>query len=43
MPYADFFGGIINMEPNVFKQANGFSNQYQEWGMEDDDMYRRYV
>ncbi|XP_076109498.1 beta-1,4-galactosyltransferase 5-like [Mytilus galloprovincialis] len=24
-----------------WKQANGFSNQYQEWGMEDDDIYRR--
>ncbi|CAC5366930.1 Beta-1,4-N-acetylgalactosaminyltransferase bre-4,Beta-N-acetyl-D-glucosaminide beta-1,4-N-acetylglucosaminyl-transferase,Beta-1,4-galactosyltransferase 5,Beta-1,4-galactosyltransferase 1 [Mytilus coruscus] len=41
MPYADFFGGISNMPPNVFVQVNGFSNQYEGWGLEDDDFYRR--
>ena len=43
IPYADFFGGISNMPPNIFEQINGFSNQYEDWGLEDDDLYRRYV
>ncbi|XP_052063150.1 beta-1,4-N-acetylgalactosaminyltransferase bre-4-like [Mytilus californianus] len=41
MPYADFFGGISNMPSSVFAQVNGFSNQYEGWGLEDDDFYRR--
>ncbi|CAG2223691.1 Beta-1,4-galactosyltransferase 5,Beta-N-acetyl-D-glucosaminide beta-1,4-N-acetylglucosaminyl-transferase [Mytilus edulis] len=41
IPYADFFGGISNMPPNIFEQINGFSNQYEDWGLEDDDLYRR--
>ena len=43
MPYKYFIGGITNMASNVYRQINGFSNQYEGWGLEDDDFYRRYV
>lgn len=41
MPYLEFVGGIITMTPGRFKQVNGFSNLYMDWGLEDDDIHRR--
>ncbi|CAC5420723.1 B4GALT4 [Mytilus coruscus] len=41
LPYKYYIGGITNMASNVYRQINGFSNQYEGWGLEDDDLYRR--
>ncbi|RWS27590.1 hypothetical protein B4U80_10589 [Leptotrombidium deliense] len=41
LPYANYFGGIAAMTSDQFTKANGFSNLYQGWGAEDDDIYAR--
>jgi len=40
-PYADNVGGVVSLSPADWKKINGFSNQYQGWGGEDDDLYLR--
>lgn len=41
VPYQDSTGGVISMSPAHWNQINGFSNEYQGWGGEDDDLYLR--
>ena len=38
LPYPDIFGGVVAIPTNIFRQLNGFSNQFWGWGGEDDDM-----
>lgn len=41
VPYQDSTGGVISMSPAHWNKINGFSNEYQGWGGEDDDLYLR--
>jgi hypothetical protein len=41
MPYPDYFGGVTMFDRASFKKANGFSNNYWGWGLEDDDLRER--
>ena len=41
--YSFLVGGVLTIRPNVFRQLNGFSNQYFDWGGEDDDMGLRLL
>ena len=35
--YYDFLvGGVLCMKPHVYESINGFSNEYYNWGGEDD-------
>lgn len=43
LPYYGLFGGAIAIQAEQFGHVNGFSNMYQGWGGEDDDMYARLV
>ena len=39
VPY--YFGGVLLINKEDFQSVNGFSNQYQGWGGEDDDLRKR--
>ncbi|CBY12736.1 unnamed protein product [Oikopleura dioica] len=43
IPYKKIFGGIVQLDNEMFKAVNGFSNEFWGWGGEDDDMFRRVV
>jgi len=34
-------GGVITFKNEHYEQVNGFSNEYEGWGKEDDDLYLR--
>eukprot|EP00445_Apocalathium_hangoei_P058412 CAMPEP_0204096206 /NCGR_PEP_ID=MMETSP0360-20130528/191819_1 /ASSEMBLY_ACC=CAM_ASM_000342 /TAXON_ID=268821 /ORGANISM="Scrippsiella Hangoei, Strain SHTV-5" /LENGTH=954 /DNA_ID=CAMNT_0051045541 /DNA_START=50 /DNA_END=2914 /DNA_ORIENTATION=- len=40
-PYPDNVGGVVSLSPAHWNQINGFSNEYDGWGGEDDDLYLR--
>ena len=37
----DYFGGITLFPMDLFRQINGYSNDYRGWGFEDDDLLLR--
>ena len=41
LPYLNYFGGVLVANLAVFEAVNGFSNDYQGWGCEDDDLFLR--
>ena len=41
LPYKEIFGGVVSMKTTLFRNLNGFSNQFWGWGGEDDDMANR--
>ena len=41
-PYP-FFGGVTLVPKEIFLQINGFSNNYWQWGKEDDDFLFRHL
>lgn len=43
LPYDKSCGGIVNMNAKHWAQINGMSNDYEGWGGEDDDLYRRLL
>ena len=43
LPYPKYLGGVVMFDKESFAKINGFSNNYQGWGLEDDDLYARCV
>ncbi|CAF0948381.1 unnamed protein product, partial [Brachionus calyciflorus] len=41
--YELLIGGVLCLRPKNFFQINGFSNEYWNWGAEDDDLAYRIV
>ena len=41
--YSFLVGGVLAMRPETFILLNGYSNQYFNWGGEDDDMGLRFL
>ncbi|XP_055325112.1 beta-1,4-N-acetylgalactosaminyltransferase bre-4-like isoform X2 [Sitodiplosis mosellana] len=41
LPYEAFYGGIIAYTTEQFKNINGFSNMFWNWGGEDNDLCKR--
>lgn len=41
MSYPDYFGGVVLFTKEQVEKINGYSNDYWDWGMEDDDLFWR--
>lgn len=41
MSYPEYFGGVILFTKEQVEKTNGYSNDYWDWGMEDDDLFWR--
>ena len=41
MSYDQYFGGVILFTKEQVERTNGYSNDYWDWGMEDDDLFWR--
>ena len=41
VPYKNSAGGIVSMHVRHWYQINGFSNDFEGWGGEDDDLFQR--
>lgn len=41
MSYDQYFGGVILFTKEQVEATNGYSNDYWDWGMEDDDLFWR--
>jgi hypothetical protein len=41
MSYPEYFGGVILFSKEQVEKTNGYSNDYWDWGMEDDDLFWR--
>jgi hypothetical protein len=41
MSYDQYFGGVILFNKEQVERTNGYSNDYWDWGMEDDDLFWR--
>jgi hypothetical protein len=41
--YSFLVGGVLKIQPKTFILLNGYSNQYFNWGGEDDDMGLRFL
>lgn len=41
MSYDQYFGGVILFTKKQVEKTNGYSNDYWDWGMEDDDLFWR--
>jgi len=41
LPYTTIFGGVTALTKGQFIRLNGYSNKFNGWGGEDDDMFRR--
>lgn len=39
--FSEYFGGVTLFPVRDFKKVNGYSNDYQGWGFEDDDLLLR--
>ena len=43
LKYEEYFGGAILFTKEQVEKTNGYSNDYWDWGMEDDDLFWRCV
>lgn len=43
LKYEDYFGGAVIFSKEQVEKTNGYSNEYWDWGMEDDDLFWRCV
>lgn len=41
LEYSEYFGGVVLFTKAQVEKINGYSNEYWEWGMEDDDLFWR--
>ena len=41
LKYEEYFGGAILFTKEQVEKTNGYSNDYWDWGMEDDDLFWR--
>lgn len=41
LKYHEYFGGAVLFSKEHVEQTNGYSNNYWDWGMEDDDLFWR--
>jgi len=41
LKYEEYFGGAILFSKEQVEKTNGYSNDYWDWGMEDDDLFWR--
>ena len=39
--YDQYFGGVVLFNKEHLEKTNGYSNDYWDWGMEDDDLFWR--
>lgn len=39
--FDEYFGGVTLFPVDLFRQINGYSNKYEGWGFEDDDLLLR--
>ena len=43
LKYQEYFGGAVLFSKEQVEATNGYSNDYWDWGMEDDDLFWRCV
>ena len=43
LKYQEYFGGAVLFTKEQVMATNGYSNDYWDWGMEDDDLFWRCV
>ena len=43
LKYQEYFGGAVVFTKEQVEATNGYSNDYWDWGMEDDDLFWRCV
>jgi hypothetical protein len=43
LKYEEYFGGAVIFSKEQVQKTNGYSNDYWDWGMEDDDLFWRCV
>ena len=41
LKYFEYFGGAVVFTKDQVERTNGYSNEYWDWGMEDDDLFWR--
>ena len=41
LKYFEYFGGAVIFSKEQVEKTNGYSNEYWDWGMEDDDLFWR--
>ena len=41
LKYQEYFGGAVLFNKEQVERTNGYSNEYWDWGMEDDDLFWR--
>lgn len=41
MGYDQYFGGVVLFNKEQVEKTNGYSNEYWDWGQEDDDLFWR--
>lgn len=41
LKYFEYFGGAVLFTKDQVERTNGYSNEYWDWGMEDDDLFWR--
>jgi len=41
LKYEEYFGGAVLFSKEQVEKTNGYSNEYWDWGMEDDDLFWR--
>ena len=43
LKYEEYFGGAVIFSKEQVERTNGYSNDYWDWGMEDDDLFWRCI
>ena len=43
LKYQEYFGGAVVFTKEQVEATNGYSNEYWDWGMEDDDLFWRCI